>query len=142
MKFCNILLVAAILGGLFFAGCLSEGAGSDLPEIKKDFVIPEIRLLSPVGGETLSGVVEIQWLINDTSSPVKVDLYYTTDPKPFCPTCPPQEWHEIATGKPDDGVYEWDTSDYPPSNLYMIKIKLITTSGAVENATVDAFTIK
>lgn len=142
MKFYNILLVAAILGGLLFAGYLSEQTNKDLSETQRGLGMPSIRILSPAGGETLSGVVEIRWQTNDTSNPAKVDIYYTTDHKPFCPSCPPQEWHEIATGLENTHVYQWGTSGYPPSEQYMIKVKLITMGGAVENTTANAFTIK
>jgi hypothetical protein len=140
MKTRSILLVAAILGGLLTAGCLSDGTNNDQSEIKKDTAPPKIRLLSPVAWENLTGVVEIRWQTNDATGPAKIDIYYTTDPKPFCPTCPPQEWHEIATGLEDTGVYQWDTSGYPPSDLYMIKAKLITESYVVEDTIGDTGT--
>jgi len=141
MKAHSTVLLAAILGGLLIAGCLSPQASNDLPASQRARSTLSITLLSPAAGEKLKGVVEIRWQSNGATGPAKVDLYYTTDPKPFCPTCPPQKWHEIATGLEDTGVYRWDTSGYPPSDLYMIKAKLITDSEAVENTTSAAFTI-
>ncbi len=141
MKACSILLVAAIIGGFLTAGCLSDGTGNGQHEIKRDLVQPKIRLLSPVAGENLTGVVEIRWQTNDTTGPAKVDIYYTTDPKPFCPACPPQEWHALATGLENTGVYEWDTAGQAPSDLYMIKIKLITDTYVVEDTIDEVFSI-
>ncbi|GBE19195.1 ser-Thr-rich glycosyl-phosphatidyl-inositol-anchored membrane family protein [archaeon BMS3Abin16] len=141
MKACSILLVAAIMGGLLTAGCLSDGTGNGQHEIKKGLAQSKIRLLSPVGGKNFSGVVEIRWQTNDTTGPAKVDIYYTTDPKPFCPACPPQEWHALATGLENTGVYEWNTAGQAPSDLYMIKVKLITDNYVVEDTIEDAFSI-
>lgn len=133
------LIVALLLGFIMFAGCLSPQSSNDLSASQKTTSLPSITLLSPVGGETFSGVVEIRWQTNETSGDsAKVDIYYTTDPKPFCPTCPPQEWHEIAAGEPNDGGYEWNTTGYLPSDLYMIKVKLVTDDYVVEDTT-DAF---
>lgn len=88
---------------------------------------PKVTLLYPKGGERLSGVVEISWSASDVDKDtLSITIQYTTDPEPFCPTCPPQTWHDIVVGESNDGRFEWDTTKFKTTN---IMIKIIASDG-------------
>lgn len=79
-----------------------------------------VKLLYPDGGETLSGVVNIHWSTSG-SSELKIRIQYSTDPPPWCPFCPRQNWHNLATNLGNNEVFEWDTTQFPDGS-YTLKV--------------------
>jgi hypothetical protein len=88
---------------------------------------PTVNLIYPKGGEELSGIVEISWISYDDSNAVSITIQYTSDPEPFCPSCPPQQWHDIALNLSNNGSFKWDTTKIK-NGRYMIKV--IASDGA------------
>lgn len=76
---------------------------------------PTVSLLSPQGGETWSGIQEIQWLARDADGDeLHVDLAYriTGD----------SAWQAIAQSVPNTGRYVCDTTDLPNCDSTEIRI--------------------
>lgn len=72
---------------------------------------PEVRLLYPEGGEELSGIVKVYWSATDPDEdPLSITIQYTSDPIPYCPSCPQQKWHDIAIHLHNTGDFRWDTT--------------------------------
>ena len=81
-------------------------AGNEEKHQMKNFSIdknkPFLKLLKPLGGETLTGNVSIEWLSDDDLSPTLVSLYFTVNNK--------EKMFPIATNITDQGSYIWDTT--------------------------------
>lgn len=94
---------------------------------------PLVTLIYPKGGEELSGTVAIRWTASDPDGdPLIIRIEYTSDPPPFCPTCPPPTWNQIAVGLENTGEYRWDTSSIPDGS-YIIKV--VVSDGVRETST-------
>ena len=111
------LVVAIAIGGLTYLYLLypeTNKAGHNSP--------PEVKLIYPRGGEKLSGIVEIRWSAEDPDGDaLSVTIQYTSDPPPFCPTCPPQRWHNITVGLSNSGSFQWDVSSLKDGK-YIIRV--------------------
>lgn len=81
-----------------------------------------VKLLQPNGGETLSDIVDVSWLASGGGdSGPKITIQYSTDPPPWCAFCPRQTWHDLETNIENDGVFEWDTTQFPNGG-YTLKV--------------------
>ncbi|HPN34909.1 MAG TPA: T9SS type A sorting domain-containing protein [bacterium] len=78
------------------------------------FAVHRAELLSPAGGETVQGAVEIKWKTNSAAGPLLVDIFYTIDDW--------KTWHTIAMDEEDDGVYSWDTNAVDDGINYSIRV--------------------
>ncbi|MFQ6087154.1 MAG: Ig-like domain-containing protein [Candidatus Bathyarchaeia archaeon] len=118
-----LVLMAVLLGGWHLLQPKSQEGSQTTSGNEKVNTPPIVTLLYPVGGEKLSGVINIRWSASDPDNDVlSVTLQYTTDPTPYCPTCPPQRWHIISTSEDNDGTFEWDTTKYPNGQKYQLKV--------------------
>ncbi len=103
-----------------------------------NFFKPEVELLSPTPGSTLSGVVTISWSIKDknTDETHYTDVYVSLDGG--------QTWKAIAYGVTGTSV-EWDTRPGSPAGInYTDKamIKLVVSDGKYsDEEVVGYFTI-
>ena len=80
---------------------------------------PDVTVTYPNGGETLSGVVNIQWNATDDSSVVKADVYYSDDGG--------NTWYFI--GSTTSNSIQWDTTTVPDGDNYMIRVIVYDDSG-------------
>jgi len=80
-----------------------------------DTTPPTVELTYPVGGEDLRGTVEITWTATDDYTPSSVlliDIDYRCG----------GDWQVMSSGEENDGTYTWDTTLYPDSEDYEIRI--------------------
>lgn len=108
-----LLLIVLAISTYAFINTRSDVASSSVGGVT-------VKLLYPDGGETLSGVVNIRWSASG-SNELKIKIQYSTDPPPFCPLCPRQKWHDLATNLENNGVFEWDTTQFPDGR-YTLKV--------------------
>ncbi len=80
---------------------------------------PDVTVSYPNGGETLSGVVTIQWSATDDSSVAKADVYYSDDGG--------KTWHFI--GSTTTNSIQWDTTTVANGNNYLIRVIVYDDSG-------------
>ncbi|UCE20434.1 MAG: T9SS type A sorting domain-containing protein [Gemmatimonadota bacterium] len=63
--------------------------------------VPEIRLLSPNGGENIQGVFEIAWWARDADGDeLTIDIFYRSSEN--------SAWESVALDEENDGRYLWD----------------------------------
>ncbi|MDO8740508.1 MAG: PKD domain-containing protein [Candidatus Woesearchaeota archaeon] len=72
---------------------------------------PDIEVLYPNGGETLSGTANIRWIATDGGANLSIDLYYSQNNI---------TWTAIAINQPNTGLYSWYTPSVLDGN-YLIK---------------------
>lgn len=80
-----------------------------------DTTPPTVELTYPVGGEDLRGTVEITWTATDDYTPSSVlliDIDYRCG----------GDWQVMSSGEENDGTYTWDTTLYPDSEYYVIRV--------------------
>ena len=136
---------ALILILLLLTACISR---SEQDKIEKNIEVqekmPSIELLYPKGGEILSNIVKIKWQTeNVEQNSAYVNIYYTTDLKQFCPTCPPQKWHLLAESLDyRSNGYEWDTRKFKNSDFYSIKLELVAGAYIAEDETEDYIKVR
>jgi len=100
-----------------------------------------VKLLNPTEGETLSGVVVVRWqAVGGNDEDLRIIIQYSTDPPPWCALCPRQRWHNLATNLKNDGVYEWDTTQFPNGG-YTLKILVSDGKNTAEYRS-GVFTVK
>lgn len=75
---------------------------------------PQVRLISPRGGECWSGVREISWRAWDIDGDVLTATLYLG--------IGGEEWVELATLDARVGHILWDTSQAPPSGMYRLRV--------------------
>ena len=76
---------------------------------------PEIVLEYPEGGESMAGSVKIVWTATDIDKDLLgVTIEYSAD-SGF-------NWDTLSSGEENDGSYLWDTTSYPNSDNYRIKV--------------------
>ncbi len=95
---------------------------------------PTVVLLWPVGGIVLTGEVTIQWAAQDPDhEPLTVDILLRDSPLSM--------WTAIVAGLSNEGIYTWDTRDWPDGEQY--ELKLLVTDGTYESSdsTSSPFTI-
>ena len=95
-----ILIVGALVYSIFFSGPNVE------PPPPKSTEKFSLQILSPSGGEEITGNFPIRW---SATGDVRISIYYTSDPPPTCATCPPQKWHTVIENLPNSGIYNWNT---------------------------------
>lgn len=132
------------LSGLILIFMLLSACISQSEQIKTESNMPTIELLYPRGGEMLSNNVKIKWQVKNLHADESkekiayVNIYYTTDLKQFCPTCPPQRWHLLAQSIDyRANTYEWGTRKFKNSDFYSIKLELITGDYIAEDESED-----
>ncbi len=88
---------------------------------------PGVTVTSPNGGETLSGTVTITWDESDDSGVAKADVYYSDDGG--------NTWHYIGTAQgaaravSGSNSIQWDTTQVPNGNNYLIKVIVYDDNG-------------
>jgi len=81
---------------------------------------PDVNLIYPVGGEILSGNVNIQWNATDADGdPITIDLYYSDDGG--------STWNVISTGEANDGSYLWNVSSLADGVDYIVRVNATDT---------------
>ncbi|MFX1253692.1 MAG: hypothetical protein ACFFCZ_18920 [Promethearchaeota archaeon] len=77
---------------------------------------PIVEVATPNGGEELSGTSSITWTATDPNKDdVTIDLSYSTNGG--------SSWTSIASGLPNNGSISWDTSSFPDSDQYLIRVE-------------------
>ncbi len=98
------------------------------------FATHAVTILTPNGGETLSGMADITWqAISATGDPLTVDLFYSRDRG--------RSWNEIVTGEVDDGTYAWSTTEAPDGAWNMVRIRVTDGVLVGEDTSDSLFTI-
>ncbi|MEM2636861.1 MAG: Ig-like domain-containing protein, partial [Candidatus Korarchaeota archaeon] len=93
---------------------------------------PSVAVNYPTTGATLSGIVTISWSASDDGSGVNtIDLFYRNSSI---------EWTPIATGIPNSGSYNWDTTAVDDGE-YWIRIVARDNAGNEAENTSGNFTI-
>ncbi len=76
--------------------------------------IPEVEIIYPNGGESLSGIQTITWNASDPDGdPLTYDIYYSTDNG--------ENWSCLVINYPNEN-FEWNTSQYPGSGNALIRV--------------------
>ncbi len=76
---------------------------------------PVVTVLEPGPGDRWSGVHAIEWTATDADGdPLIIHILYSKDHG--------ENWSVLATGQVNDGTHTWDTSLYPDSDEYIVKI--------------------
>lgn len=84
--------------------------------------VPEIALIAPTKGDTLTGECNVEWTAADADSdPLLISLETSTNDG--------ATWQPLATDEQNDGIYSWDTRTMSNSNQY--RLKLSCTDGTV-----------
>ncbi len=113
-------------------------ANSDLAQnlYNIDFITDWVHVLSPNGGEEVSGIVPIAW--EDSSAvgaPLWVDISYSHDGG--------QSWTDIVTNMedPEDKSYDWDTEMGPDGTRCLVRITVHDTLAVGEDVSDTVFTV-
>lgn len=85
---------------------------------------PQTRVLAPNGGESLSGLIEVNWWARDPDEDtISINLYYSNDNgSSFLP---------IAIGLPNSGSHFFNTGSFPNGTECLIKVE--ATDGALSS---------
>jgi hypothetical protein len=94
---------------------------------------PDVQLVYPNGGETLSDVVTVQWSATDASSPILKIYVYLSDDNGVT-------WNRIAQIFEDISEYHWDTTKVPDGR-YVLKVVVEDRDHLLAFDTTDIFTI-
>ncbi len=126
-------VVIAIIAGADFDDLAHN---SDLAQSLYDigFITDWVHVLSPNGGEVISGTYTITW--EDSSAlgaPLTVDIAYSPDNG--------ETWHDIVTELPDQGYYEWNTIGLPDGTRYRIRVTVHDTVAVGEDVSDTTFII-
>ncbi|MDI6791353.1 MAG: Ig-like domain-containing protein [bacterium] len=77
---------------------------------------PQVTVLSPNGGERLSGTAEIRWLTTDgDGDSLNITIYYSTNSG--------TTWQPLAANEPNDGAYSWQTKGLPEATTYRVRVE-------------------
>lgn len=105
---------------------------NNYPLVEKNFSPnpPSVTIIAPNGREQISGQTAVRWSGNDADNDnLTYTLLYSDDDG--------KTWGPI-TGNLKDTFYDWNLSNLPPGNLYLIKI--VVTDGINTNQAVSAST--
>jgi parallel beta-helix repeat protein len=83
---------------------------------------PVVELIFPIGGEYLSGTITITWNITDDLTPdddLLIKIEYRCG----------GSWQTIVADEENDGSYEWNTTGYQDSTLYLIRVSTVDNWG-------------
>jgi len=103
---------------------------------------PLIQLQYPLGGETLSGIVTVQWYAIDNGYPggvgIPIYLYYSANGG--------SSWKKIDgtfTNNIDieHGSYDWNTNGLADGSSYILKAEVTDPVGNIDLSTTSLFTI-
>jgi len=94
---------------------------------------PSIELLYPIGGETLSDTVTIEWEAydNQDGDDLPIYLYYSDDE---------ENWYQINDVIENTGEYEWDTTTIP-DGTYKLLAEAIDSANSIGHDMNDPFEI-
>lgn len=94
-----------------------NSSGEASVTIQTSNTVPITRLISPNGGETLTGLSshEIQWSVSGDLASSPISLYYSTNGGSSYP-------NTIATGLSNGGTYTWTVPDISSST---VKVKIV-----------------
>ena len=97
--------------------------------------VTKVRFIYPVGGEKLSGNVNILWnATNSKNHALLISLYYSIDNGSI--------WNVLKENETNDGSYNWNTKIYP-NGTYLLKIKAfdLVSGISVFNQTQKEFSV-
>lgn len=96
--------------------------------------IPEIELLAPTEGMTLTGSFDIEWTASDADGDrLKMSLEASTDKGCM--------WQTLAVNEPNNGIFVLDTWSMANSNSYILKLKCTDGNVWVEDVS-ETFAIR
>jgi len=94
---------------------------------------PSIHLIQPVGGEKLSGEVNITWAIhNPDDVSLKIYIFYLYEWN--------SSWRSVVRGLEDFGKYFWLTENLS-DGAYQLKIEAVTSDNCITFDTSDFFIV-
>ncbi|MBL7074696.1 T9SS type A sorting domain-containing protein [candidate division KSB1 bacterium] len=93
----------------------------------------DVSITSPIGGETLSGSVDINWSASGTGDPLEVDIYYSFDDG--------NTWTLLAENTLNDGVFTWDTTTLVDGIFYRLMVLATNEQGVGMSISDTSFTI-
>ncbi|HLG22860.1 MAG TPA: FG-GAP-like repeat-containing protein, partial [Candidatus Manganitrophaceae bacterium] len=77
--------------------------------------VPASQILSPTGGETITGTYAIAWQATDPDGDtLTIDIAYSSDGG--------LNWVYITTNEINDGAYLWDAASLPDGSNYRLKV--------------------
>ena len=128
----TVRIVVAVIGGSDSLGVVR--ASDRAQDIYDNWRTPVrwVRVTSPNGGEVVSGNATVTWTSNGVGSD-SVDIYYTRDGG--------ITWDTIATNRPNNGSYLWNTTTRPDGTRYMIGLFLHNASIAAWDFSDSTFTV-
>ncbi len=95
---------------------------------------PTITITATLGGENLTGDVEITWeAVDIDGDTVSITLYYSPDSG--------TTWTSISSQEKNDGTFSWDTTDVVNGTTYRIKVEAGDGSFTVSGSTPIDFSI-
>lgn len=97
---------------------------------------PQINLIYPVGGETLSGTVNIRWSASDNEDPatlIAVKIEYSNNAG--------YSWNVLVPNTDNDGIFEWDTTQFDDGDNYRIRVTATDSGGLTSTDTSTIFSI-
>ncbi|RLF72568.1 MAG: hypothetical protein DRN55_06050 [Thermoplasmata archaeon] len=97
---------------------------------------PTIRIIYPVGGETLSGVVNILWSASDDENrpaELRISMSISSDGG--------GNWTAVFSDSQNTGSYSLDTTKYEDGNSYRVKITVRDLDGMTATAISENFSI-
>ncbi len=122
---------------IFAVDTSNNGNSSDIYRFNMgDFTPPSIKLVYPLEGENVSGIVTIKWNATDNHYPkntLKVTLKYSSDGGKL--------WHLIAKNQENDGEYKWNTTDLIDGKTYRVMVKVNDSKNNEGSNISGAFTV-
>jgi len=94
---------------------------------------PTVQVLSPNGGETITGIWTVNWTADDyDGDPLTFTISYSGDGG--------STWTTIATGITGT-TYNWDTTLLPDGSLYLIRVTASDGTTTAHDESDDVFTL-
>ena len=98
-----------------------------------DFNKHDVSIGFPIGGETLSGSIEINWSARGAEEPLQVDIYTSFKDG--------RTWTLLAENEPDDGAFTWDTTTMTDGIYYRLWVVVTNDEGVGMSLSDTTFTI-
>ncbi|MDH5684384.1 MAG: hypothetical protein OEZ20_07965, partial [candidate division WOR-3 bacterium] len=125
-----------VIAVIYGADTLDLAHNSDLAQGLYDanFVTHKAWVLSPNGGEEISGDYLVTWRDSSaTGAPLLADVSYSRDRG--------KTYQDIVTGIPSTGSYLWNTRNVPDGTRYLIRITVYDTLAVGEDVSDTCFIV-
>ncbi len=125
-----------VIAVIYGADSIDLTENSDLAQRLYDsgFMTHMARVLTPNGGEEISGPYTITWEDSSaTGAPLLADIGCSRDRG--------KTWRDIVVGIPSTGTYVWNTPDYPDGTRYLVRVTVHDTLAVGEDLSDTCFTV-